>query len=77
MKKRHYLYKYSELAQQVLSTLLEKYANEGIKEIEETKVLQLQEFTKYGSPMKIVKEFGGKEAYQKAIKELEDEIYTA
>jgi type I restriction enzyme R subunit len=77
VKKRHYLYKYSELAQQVLSTLLEKYANEGIKEIEETKVLQLQEFSKYGSPMKIVKEFGGKEAYQKAIKELEDEIYTA
>ncbi|OME55201.1 DEAD/DEAH box helicase family protein [Paenibacillus odorifer] len=77
VKKRHYLYKYSELAQQVLETLLDKYADEGIKEIEETKVLQLKEFSKFGSPMKIVKAFGGKEAYQKAVQELENEIYYA
>jgi len=77
VKKRHYLYKYSELAQQVLGTLLDKYAQEGIKEIEETKVLQLQEFARFGSPMKIVKEFGGKAGYQAAIRELENEIYTA
>lgn len=77
VKKRHYLFKYSELAQQVLETLLEKYANEGIREIEETKVLQLSEFAKFGSPMKIVKAFGGKEEYLKAVQDLENEIYTA
>lgn len=77
VKKRHYLYKYSELAQQVLEALLDKYADEGIKEIEETKVLQLKEFSKFGSPMKIVKAFGGKDAYQKAVQELENEIYYA
>lgn len=77
VKKRQYLYKYSEMAQQVLEVLLEKYANEGIKEIEELKVLQLKEFAKFGSLKKILKEFGGKEGYQQAIKELEDEIYTA
>lgn len=77
VKKRQYLYKYSEMAQQVLEMLLEKYANEGIKEIEELKVLQLKEFAKFGSLKKILKEFGGKEGYQQAIKELEDEIYTA
>ncbi|MGG1677333.1 EcoAI/FtnUII family type I restriction enzme subunit R [Neobacillus sp. NRS-1170] len=63
VKKRHYLYKYSDIAQQVIETLLDKYANDGIKEIEDTKVLQLKEFAKIGSPMKIVKAFGGKEAY--------------
>jgi type I restriction enzyme R subunit len=77
VKKRNYLYKYSELAHNVLEALLEKYANEGIKEIEETKVLQLKEFARFGSPMKIVKAFGGKEAYQKAVHELENEIYSA
>lgn len=77
VKKHNYLYKYSDLAKQVLEALLNKYADDGIKEIEETKVLQLQEFAKFGSPMKIVKAFGGKGAYQKAVKELEDEIYTA
>lgn len=77
VKKRHYLYKYSDMAKQVLEALLDKYASDGIKEIEETKVLELKEFTKFGSPMKIVKAFGGKGAYQKAVRELENEIYYA
>jgi len=77
VKKRHYLYKYSDVAKEVIEALLEKYANDGIKEIEDTKVLQLKEFAKIGSPMKIVKAFGGKEAYLKAVQELENEIYYA
>lgn len=77
VKKRHYLYKYSDTAQAVISALLDKYANDGIKEIEETKILQLEEFAKIGSPMKIVKAFGGKEKYLKAVQELENEIYYA
>ena len=77
VKKRGYLYKYSELAQKVLGVLMDKYASEGLKEIEETKILQLQEFQQFGGPLKIVKEFGGKAAYEKAVKELEDEIFTA
>jgi len=77
VKKRHYLYKYSDTAKEVIEALLDKYANDGIKEIEDTKVLQLKEFQKIGSPMKIVKAFGGKEAYQKAVQELENEIYYA
>lgn len=77
VQKRGYLYKYSELARKVLGALMDKYASEGLKEIEETKVLQLQEFQKFGSPMKIVKAFGGKAAYEQAVKELEDEIFSA
>ena len=77
VQKRGYLYKYSELAQKVLSALMDKYASEGLKEIEETKVLQLHEFQQFGSPMKIVKAFGGKAAYEQAVKELEDEIFSA
>ncbi len=77
VKKRHYLYKYPDVAQKVIEALLDKYANDGIKEIEDTKILQLKEFAKIGSPMKIVKAFGGKKAYLKAIQELENEIYYA
>lgn len=77
VKKRHYLYKYSDVAKQVIEALLDKYADDGIKEIEDTKILQLKEFAKIGSPMKIVKAFGGKDAYLKAIQELENEIYYA
>lgn len=77
VKKRGYLYKYSEMAQKVLGVLMDKYASDGLKEIEETKILQLHEFQAFGSPMKIVKEFGGKAGYEKAVKELEDEIFSA
>ncbi|MCZ8494041.1 EcoAI/FtnUII family type I restriction enzme subunit R [Priestia megaterium] len=77
VKKRHYLYKYSDVAQQVIEVLLEKYSNDGIREIEDTKVLQLKEFAQIGSPMKIVKAFGGKAAYVEAVRELGNEIYYA
>ena len=77
VKKRGYLYKYSDMAQKVLEALLEKYKDEGINELEDTKILKLKDFEKFGSPMKIVKLFGGKEGYLKAVKELEEEIYTA
>ena len=77
VKKRGYLYRYSEMAQKVLAVLMDKYANDGLKEIEETKILQLHEFKEFGSPVKIIKEFGGKAAYEQAVKELEDEIFSA
>ena len=77
VKKRDYLHKYSEVTQKVLGILMDKYASDGLKEIEETKILQLQEFQAFGSPMKIVKAFGGKTAYEQAVKELEDEIFSA
>lgn len=77
VKKRGYLYKYSDMAQKVLEALLDKYKDEGITQLEDTKILKLKDFEKFGSPMKIVKLFGGKEGYLKAVKELEKEIYTA
>lgn len=77
VRKRGYLYKYAELAQKVLGSLLDKYADEGIRDIEDAKVLQLKEFARYGSPMKIAKAFGGKEGYQQAVRELENEIFSA
>lgn len=77
VKKRNYLYKYSDTARQVLEALLDKYANDGIKEIEDTRVLEIKEIAKIGSPVRIVKAFGGREAYKKAVQELENEIYYA
>ena len=75
VKKRDFFSKYSEDARAVLEILLDKYKNKGIKEIEDIKVLSLAEFADYGKPAKIVKLFGGKTAYKKAIKELEENIY--
>ena len=76
VKKRGYLYKYSDVAQKVLEGLLEKYKDEGIKDLEKTEILELHPFNKLGSPPKIVKAFGNKKKYLEAVKELEKEIYA-
>lgn len=77
VKKRDFLSKYSGVARSVLEALLDKYMNTGIYEIETPTVLKLAPFTQMGKPSRIVSQFGGLEAYQKAIKELENEIYKA
>lgn len=76
VKKRNYIYQYQDVAREVLETLLEKYKDEGISELDGTEVLQLKEFEKFGSPMKIVKTFGGKKEYLRAVKKLKEEIYS-
>ena len=75
VKKRDFLHKYSGVARQVIEALLDKYANDGITEIEKTEVLKLDPFRRMGNPARIAKLFGGKAGYLKAVKELEDEIY--
>lgn len=76
VKKRDYLYKYSDMAQSVLERLLERYMNEGITDLENPQVLELDDFKEFGSPLKIVKLFGNKKKYIEAVKELEKEIYA-
>ena len=60
-----------------MEALLDKYMNTGIYEIEKTEVLKLDPFVKMGRPAKIASYFGGKDGYLKAVKELENEIYTS
>ena len=77
VKKRGYLYKYSDMAQKVLEGLLDKYSSDkNIDDLTDTKVLELKPFDKFGNPLKIVKAFGGKKKYIEAVKELEKEIYA-
>jgi len=76
VKKRNYFAKYQGQAREVLSSLLDKYADEGIEAIEDLRILNVRPFIKFGTPYEIVhKIFGGKEKYLKAVKDLENNIY--
>jgi len=77
VKKRNSFVKYGEKAQAVLNALLDKYADVGVVQIEETQILTLQPLCDLGTPVELVKAFGGKENYEKAIKDLEDELYSS
>lgn len=75
VKKKNYFTKYGEQAKKVLVALIDKYADEGIENLESMEVLKIDPFSDFGSPVEIVKSFGGKLGYLNAIKELEKEIY--
>lgn len=76
VKKKDFLSKYSGIAREVLESLLDKYMNTGIYEIEKTEILKLDPFQKLGKPAKIAGYFGGKAGYMQAVKELEEAIYA-
>ncbi len=76
VKKRNYFTKYNETAQQVLTNLLDKYADQGVTEIETKEALKVAPFTELGRPLELAKKgFGGPKQFEQAITELEEEIY--
>lgn len=75
VKKRNYFTKYSAKAQVILSNLLDKYADDGLLTIESMEVLKLKPINELGTPVELIKAFGGKPQYELAIKELEQELY--
>ena len=76
VKKRNYFAKYSEQARKVLESLLEKYADTSIENIEDIKILTLDPFKNMGTASELVSAFGGKQAYIDALHELEENLYA-
>lgn len=77
VKKRDYFTIYGKQARKVLEALLDKYADEGIENIEDIKILTVNPFDEIGTPMEIVSLFGGKNQYMMAVANLEQAIYSA
>ena len=75
VKKRNYFAKYEGKAREVLEALLDKYADYGILNLEDSDILDTAPFNKIGKPQKIVKLFGGLDKFEQALKDLENEIY--
>ncbi|RYG17776.1 MAG: restriction endonuclease, partial [Chitinophagaceae bacterium] len=75
VRKRNMFTKYGDQARKVLDSLLDKYMDEGIENMESFEVLKVKPLNSFGSPVEIIKAFGGKDQYMLAIKELEKELY--
>lgn len=71
-----YFDKYGKSARKVIDALLNKYSDEGIENLEDARVLQVNPLVEFGRPLEIMKLFGGKAGYQKMIKEIEARIYS-
>lgn len=77
VKQRNVFTEYGPVARKVLDALLDKYADEGITAIESNEVLKIQPFTSLGSPVELVKSFGGRSQFLGAIQALERELYAS
>ncbi len=76
VKKRNYFTKYGEQARSIINALLDKYADEGIENIEDLSILRLDPFKQLGTPLQILDIFGGRDQYLGIVKELETQIYS-
>lgn len=75
VKKRNVFGKYGDRARAVLDALLQKYADVGIKSVESMEILKLDPLRSFGTPVEIIKLFGGKDGYLTALRELEQALY--
>lgn len=75
VKKRNAFTQYGPVARKVIDALIDKYADEGIATIESNDALKVQPFTEFGSPVELIKSFGGRPEYRGALQMLERELY--
>ena len=76
VKRSDFFTGYSGPTREILEALLDRYVNYGVSELENTAVLKIPPFTKFGKPAKIISLFTDK-SYSDSVKELEKLIYTA
>ena len=60
----------------VLEALLEKYATEGVvDELDNVRILAIPPFSQMGTQLQLIREFGGKAGFERAVHELQSELY--
>ena len=75
VKKRDVFNKYGDQACAVLNALLAKYADEGVLNLDDVTVLRIPPFTQLGTPMQLIRAFGGREGFVEAVHDLQSALY--
>jgi type I restriction enzyme R subunit len=77
VKANNYFEKHGELARKVIDALLDKYSDDGLRDIENPAVITLDPISRLGTAPEIIKAFGGRSAYDQAINFLTEVLYKA
>ena len=75
VRKRNVFARYGDQARAVLDALLAKYADEGVLNLDDATVLRIPPFTELGTPVQLIKAFGGKDAFVAAVHDLQSALY--
>ncbi len=75
---RDFFDRYAPTARAVLEDLLDKYAEHGVTQLDDLRVLEVPPFPEHhGDVVEIARQFGGRDALHSAIAELEERLYAA
>ncbi|MDE0257526.1 MAG: DEAD/DEAH box helicase family protein [Gammaproteobacteria bacterium] len=75
VKRRDVFTKYAGKARAVLDALLDKYADQGVLNLDDGKVLTIPPLDGLGTPLELVRAFGGKPGFERAVNDLQSELY--
>lgn len=75
VKKRDVFTKYGPQARAVLEALLTKYEDAGPANLDDPRILQVPPFDAMGTPLQLVRSFGTREKFERAVHELEAALY--
>ena len=69
--------KYGPQARAVLEALLTKYQDEGITNLDDPRILQIAPFDTMGTPIQLIKQFGTRADFERAVHELQTALYES
>ncbi len=75
VRKRDVFTKYGGQARSVLEALLQKYQDEGITDLSDPRILRVTPFDAMGTPIELLKPFGGRGGFEQAANELQSALY--
>ena len=75
VRKRNVFARHGDQARAVLDALLSKYADEGVLNLDDATVLRIPPFTEIGTPVQLIKAFGGRDAFVAAVHDLQSALY--
>ena len=75
VRKRDVFAKYGDQARVVLDVLLTKYADDGVINLDDASVLRIPPLSGIGTPLQLVRAFGGKHGFVAAVHDLQAALY--
>jgi len=75
VRKRDVFTKYGPHARAVLEALLQKYQDEGVTDLDDPRILQVTPFDRMGTPLQLIRQFGNRRDFERAVHELQSALY--
>jgi type I site-specific restriction endonuclease len=75
VRKRDVFTKYGPQARAVLDALLQKYQDEGVTNLDDPRILQVTPFDTMGTPIQLIRQFGNRRDFERAVQELQTALY--